>query len=313
MSRSRSRGFRHLAAVGAVLAIFAAACTPPPASPTTTPKPPATTTTVAPPATTTTTTPPSGPKPVGAGNTGTWVLKFEDNFNGSSLDLSKWRPNWLGSSDTAVTPPINDFEESCYDPAMVSVSGGSLKLRAEQLSSTTAQCVLKEQDDGSRPRANYRSGVVQSDDHFNFSYGYMEARINLAGTTSRAHNWAAFWSTGQNWPMTGEIDVMETLEGDPMWTYHWGTRQNPQHHSTDDYGLVSPLNGWHTFAAKWEPGKITYYYDGVDVGTVSGSHVVCDPHFLILNYGLSTTDWVNTRIDVPSTMEIDYVRVWQRP
>src|SRR5712691_5896294 len=45
---------------------------------------------------------------------GDWTLTFDDEFNGHSVDLTKWRPNWLASSDTAITKPVNVHELSCY-------------------------------------------------------------------------------------------------------------------------------------------------------------------------------------------------------
>ena len=48
---------------------------------------------------------------------GKWKLKFSDSFSGSSLNLKKWRPNWEGDTDTAITKPFNRRELSCYDPS----------------------------------------------------------------------------------------------------------------------------------------------------------------------------------------------------
>ncbi len=90
---------------------------PPTTSPTTSP--------TSPPASTPTTRPAPAPtSPPGA------TELFRDDFNGSTLDRSKWRPNWLAGTDDAVTKPVNSAELSCYDPAQVSVSGGYLHLRA---------------------------------------------------------------------------------------------------------------------------------------------------------------------------------------
>ncbi len=64
--------------------------------------------------------------------------------------------------------------------------------------------------------------------------------------------------------------------------------------------------GWHTFAARREPGLITFYFDGVEVFRTT-QHVTGDPHYLILNY---TTD--ESFGIVPDTeMLVDYVRVWE--
>ena len=64
--------------------------------------------------------------------------------------------------------------------------------------------------------------------------------------------------------------------------------------------------GWHTFAANWEPGIVTYYYDGVDIGSVT-SGITSAPMFLVLDYAAGNP------IHVPDTMKVDYLRVWQHP
>lgn len=236
-------------------------------------------------------------QPLGVG--GSWSLKFADEFDGSALDLSKWRPNWLGGSDSAVTPPVNDYEESCYDPAQVRVSGGSLHLSAVRLSSSRPGCVTK---NGSSAR--YASGLVQSNSDYRFTHGFVEARMFLPGPANRPENWPAFWTNGQSWPRDGEIDVMEVLGGEPRWHYHFSGGQVGSR-----FDLVTPKAGWHTFGALWEPGRITYYYDGVQVGSVS-SGVVSSSHYLILNHALSST--ISGPVVVPSTLQVDYVRHWQR-
>jgi beta-glucanase (GH16 family) len=65
-------------------------------------------------------------------------------------------------------------------------------------------------------------------------------------------------------------------------------------------------DGWHTFAANWEPGIITYYYDGVDIGSVT-SGITSAPMFLVLDYDAEISG------QAPATMKVDYVRVWQHP
>lgn len=253
--------------------------------------------------------PPASPQPVGVG--GTWDLKFSDEFEGSSLDLTKWHPNWFGSSPTAVTQPVNDAEVSCYDPAQVEVSGGTLRLTA--VAATKAGCVKK---DGST--ASYASGLVMSNGLYNFTYGYVEARIFLPPGTGTPQNWAAFWTDGQNWPQDGEIDIMETLGGgaSTRWTYHYDSDTGPGESHAQITAPKSNLiadSGWHVFGAHWQAGKITFYYDGVDVGSVSsndlsgGASITSSPHYIILNLGLNGS----YPVVVPSTMQVDYVRHWQ--
>lgn len=273
----------------------------PTAAPTRKPTTAPTTAPTAVPTTKPTTVPTSAPtqsaQPTPFGQTGTWYLKFSDDFDSSRLDLKKWEPNWLAGNDTAITKPVNSNELSCYDPAQVSVENGSLKLTAVQRSCRANNGVTY----------NYASGLVNTRRHFTFSYGYMEARVWLDGSTKIA-NWPAFWANGTGkWPTTGEIDVFEGLNGRPSWHYHWD--ESGDHKSAGGYpGLSNPV-GWHIFAAEWQPGSVKFYYDGQYVGQATQG-IASGPMYLILNYGISST--ISPPITVPSYYLVDYVRVWQR-
>jgi beta-glucanase (GH16 family) len=231
-------------------------------------------------------------------------LKFEDDFDGTSLDLEKWRPNWLGDSDDAITDPVNTREHTCMDPAQVTVADGYLRLKAEKRSCRTTT---------SKKKYKYASGLVESNHDFRFTYGYVEARMYLepsrdpafAPVGSCGPNWPSFWLNGDKWPDDGEIDIMECLEeGNAAWHYHW---------SSGKVGLDAPgweaempgEGGWHVFAVDWKPNSLTFYYDGKKVGhhTIA---VTKSPHYLILSMSLS-----GSVVRAPQTLKVDYVRVWK--
>ncbi|MCU1429016.1 MAG: hypothetical protein JWL83_3016 [Actinomycetia bacterium] len=212
---------------------------------------------------------------------------FDDEFDGTSLDLSKWRPNWLGGSNTTITKPINGAELSCYDPAQVRLPGdGSLHLAAAHRSCTASNGTTYA----------YASGLVETFGHFTFTEGTLEARVWLPGTTT-INNWPAVWTDGTgSWPATGESDIMEGLSGKACYHYH-----SP---SGGPGGCASgAFTGWHTFGEVVHGGTATYYYDGAKVGSES---TVVAPHYIILNLGVGG---YGGTIAAPSEMLVDYVRV----
>jgi beta-glucanase (GH16 family) len=180
------------------------------------------------------------------------------------------------------------------------VSGGALHLTA-----------VAEQNTDSNGTFSYASGVVTTmapdypwtdPAHFSFTYGYMEARIWLPGSGVLA-DWPAFWAHGFSSDGTdGEIDVMEGLGGQACAHFH-NMDSGP---GTCVQGTFT--GGWHTFAADWEPGSITYYYDGTKVWRAT-SGITSEPMYLVLDLAISAE--LSPPITLPATMSIDYVRVWQ--
>jgi beta-glucanase (GH16 family) len=242
-----------------------------------------------------------------AGAPGNWTLDWRDEFSGTSVNLKRWRPNWLANFDTAVTTPINEAERACYDPANATVRNGTLRLKAEKRSCRT--------HDGKTYR--YTSAIVESAHDYQFSYGFTEARIylppsdgSLAPGGSCGPNWAVFLLNGRHYPEDGEIDVMECLsENDVSWHYHYGSEAAP----TENGGFpeawrgdMPGSSGWHTFGVDWQPGRLVIYYDGVEVG-VQESGVTSKPHYIIVALGIS-----GAVAATPQTIQVDYVRVWKR-
>jgi len=242
------------------------------------------------PATVAVATPPPAP-PVGSpgppGDPATWHLTFDDEFNGTSLDTSNWSTGWFGSG---ITAPVSPGELECYDPAQVNVAGGELDLNL----------IAKSESCGGQTRP-YASGLVSTSGKFNFTYGYIEARAWLPGAGSVA-DWPAIWTDGQSWPADGEMDLVEGLQGHACWHFHDPLGAPGGCAPSPDTG------GWHTFGADWEPGIVTYYYDGLPVGTVT-TGITDAPMYIILNLAADNVN--GGPLQAPASLRIDYVRVWE--
>jgi beta-glucanase (GH16 family) len=241
-------------------------------------------------------TPAGTPQPVGVA--GHWRLIFDDEFNDRSLDLRKWQPNWLGPTESAVTPPVTRFDLNCVAPTQVSEGGGAVSLSAAARSCTV----------GRDHHYHYASGLINTARSFTFTFGYLEARIYVpADSTGQPVDFPAFWATGTGpWPASGELDVMETLRGcgpGPAFHFHSGAGAS----GACIPAATSP--GWHVFAAHWSRGAVSYLYDGRPVGTITRG-ITSKPMYLVLNNSVDPTYGASS---APSSMMVDYVRVWQSP
>ena len=226
------------------------------------------------------------PQPVG-GATGPWNLVFDSEFNGSSLDRLQWSTGAFGAP--GVTAGYNNLEQDCYNPAQVSVTGGALNITAIADGETCGGVTQP-----------YATGSVTTYGLFSFTYGYMEARVWLPGSSEIA-DWPAFWADGQNWPADGEIDVLEGEGGHACATFHNSA-------GASETCASGTFTGWHTFAADWEPGSVTFYYDGTEVWSDTSGITSAPMH---LNIGLELSTSITAPDTVPASMQVDYVRVWQ--
>ncbi|MDD5672792.1 MAG: Ig-like domain-containing protein [Chitinivibrionales bacterium] len=147
-------------------------------------------------------------------------------------------------------------------------------------------------------------------------YGYFEARMRF--DANNPNSWAAFWTfsydhaAGQNneW---SELDCFEAWGKGAFagtahdWVNQGGTLVNNQNLNNWQLLPGSPdLNQWHTYGMKWEPGKITWTFDNVEVMHASAWPINDhDRMFLIL--GAQS----RTPMTTSSFLECDWVRVWQ--
>ncbi len=231
------------------------------------------------------------------GITGSWNLALDSEFDGASLNTSVWQTGWFNS--TGTSGPINSSETACYSPSNVSFPGdGAMHLNVTHTASTCGGA--KEPWTGAVVTTNPNDG--RGSGGFQYTYGVVEARVYVPADGNGIANWPAVWSDGQSWPNDGEDDVMESINNKVCSTFH-----DPlgAPHVCLKTGAVTP--GWHTFASDWEPGSVTYYYDGQNVGSVT-TGVTSSPMYLVLDNTVDATDFSN---NVADSMQVQYVRVWQ--
>jgi len=228
-----------------------------------------------------------------------WSLVFNAEFDGTGLNTRIWTPGWFG---TGVTGPINPHELACYSSAQVAASpdAGPLNLSVTHAPSTC--------DGVERP---YTGALVSTNPYdgrkvggFQYRYGLLQARIYVPAYQGKlVANWPAVMTLGQAWPQDGEDDILEGLGGTVCFHFH-----NPENVYTGFGGCDRALTpGWHTVAAYWQPGSVTWYYDGVEVGQAT-EDVTSDPMYIVL---ADTVNEKSAGVAKPATMKVSWVRVWQ--
>ena len=182
---------------------------------------------------------------------------------------------------------------STTDPKNVSVAGGYLVLT--QASAT----------DGAAVATNPMGGVSPG---FQMGYGFIEGRVLFPGSGSTIYDWPAFWTSSQNWPATGEIDIAEGLSGGLSTNYHSGGPTQSSTNIGNNSGTIPGSWGgaWHTFGVDRAPGMNTIYWDG----QVVRSYPTYDngaPQYLLVNIGAGS---YGGPVVTGAQVKVDYVRTW---
>jgi beta-glucanase (GH16 family) len=237
-----------------------------------------------------------------------YQLSWADEFNGTALDLGKWTPQ------VGVGSTISGNAELQYytaRPQNIQVSNGSLKIIA-----------LKENYGGNA----YTSARMQTRNIADWLYGRIESRIKLPVAQGM---WPAFWmlptaSYYGSWPRNGEIDIMELIGREPSKAY--GTIHTHDNDRVKTFSDVYTLptgtfaDDFHVFAMEWSPNEIKFFVDNNLYATQTNTTVspypwVFDkPFFLLLNLAIGGP-WAlapDATTTFPQTMEVDYVRVYQK-
>ncbi len=244
-----------------------------------------------------------------------YTLKWEDQFNGDSLDRNSWNvelhePGWVN----------NELQEYVDSSENIYIKDGNLVLKPVKTI-------------GSDGKVSYTSGRVNTQNKHNFKYGLFEARAKVPAGQGFL---PAFWMMPANenlygqWPRCGEIDIMEVLGHDTKTSYgtiHYG---NPHSESQGKHTLEKGnfSDEYHIFSAEWEPGKISWYVDGILMHTENDWYSATEgqgeitypapfdqPFYIILNLAVGG-NWPGnpdetTDIDNAAFM-IDYVKVYQK-
>lgn len=263
-----------------------------------------------------------------------WQLTWSDEFNGaegSAADPARW------SHDVGCGPDGDGWgngELQWYGDGTANavVKGGALVITAKvQAAGAAKTCV--------GPSAvGYSSARLHTQAKFAQKYGRFEARMQIPAGIGL---WSAFWLMGadytpENWPICGEIDVMENA-GNEAASVH-GAIHGPtaDKSATGDTYVDEGVHGkatlakgklaeaFHVYAIEWEHEVVRWYLDDKLFFTAkpgnlpAGATWVFDhPFFLVVNLAIGGAFPDPPAPDAttvfPKTLVVDWVRVYQKP
>jgi len=245
---------------------------------------------------------------------------FSDDFNGTTLDKTKWE----------LCPEWDRQGRSSWRNNMVSVNNGYLHIKFMR-----DQAIGRTKTNNKALADNWvRAGGIRTINKdyyplFENSYGYYEARIKFPQVSG---TWGAFWlmsRTQQATPYEGrygtEIDIVETInnhESKYNSALHWNG-YGSQHKSAGSEGAALPVNiydgDFHIFALDWSPSEYVFFVDGKEFWRSDGSAkfnnsgINQNPNYMKLT--VEGAEWAGMLPEgfTEAEMLVDYVRVYNQP
>jgi beta-glucanase (GH16 family) len=249
-----------------------------------------------------------------------WALVFDDEFDGTKLDRTKWSTRFAYANETLDHLAPNGEEQRYRDNGNHDVEGGVLSLVARPTPGTDHK---------------YESGLIRS--FATFYYGYFEARVKQPAARG---TWPAFWLTPDQdatgeffWPP--EIDIFDNADNgkdDDSSTIHSGVVPvegspqsgeyirhaegfNTRRHSFRISGSLA--DRYHVYGLLWGPRTVTVFLDGKELYSRRYTWINTrgerpGPAHILLNLAVGGPWAGRYGVDggaFPQALEIDYVRV----
>jgi beta-glucanase (GH16 family) len=231
-------------------------------------------------------------------------LVWRDEFDGTAVNAAFWTHE-TGNG----TEGWGNRELQYYRAENTEVKDGLLTITAR-----------KESFGGK----DYTSSRLKTQDKKIFKYGRFDIRAKLPKGQGI---WPAIWMLGNNistlnWPLSGEIDIMEMIGGPGRDNTSHGTLHydnNGHASNTKSYTLPSGIfnDKFHLFSLVWTASSIQWMVDNEVFYTVDISSSVHNEFhnqfFLLLNVAVGG-NWPgspDSSTTFPQQMVVDYVRVFQ--
>lgn len=232
-------------------------------------------------------------------------LIFCEEFDGEQVDLNRWNYVHAGSG-------FGNKEWQFYRS-----DSDNIKIVNHQLVITAKKEIYEHR--------YFTSGKITTRGKFSFQYGKVEIVAKLPVGKGF---WPALWMMPEDncygyWPLSGEIDIMESLGHQPEKIYgtiHYG---NPHtYHGAS--GFIKNPEQFHKYAIVWEKEKISWYVDDVLLGSTSkwfSKSTVNQPYpapfnqkfYLIINFAIggAFSGYPDLTTTFPTEFIIDSIKVYQ--
>lgn len=241
-----------------------------------------------------------------------YQLVWNDEFNGTELDADKW------TFETGANGWGNNEWQNYTNNENISLNNGKLSITA------------KLEGDGQKV-GDYTSARLNAKQ--SFTYGIFEVRAKMPSDNGPGI-WPAIWmlgesiQNGRSWPLCGEIDMMEYVSWDPNKVSCAIHTESNNHTLGNNIGsghvdLETAEEEFHNYGLIWTESFLRFYRDDINntiliynkpVNSNKENWPFDEPFYYLLNIAVGGSYGGAQGVDdniFPSTMEVEYVKVFQ--
>ena len=228
-----------------------------------------------------------------------WDLTFDEKFNKSSLDGSKWMTqNYWGEKSMEEPYAMEDDKSFPTNGDNVEFYDGKARIvtkaeKAEGLVWRSEQGFVREAFD-------FTSGMISTAKAFKQKYGVFNAKIKMAGGSVAQ----AFWMVSE--AMLPHIDVARFESGKLYSNYFWGGGSSA-HKSLSKTGGAKYADEYFIYTLEWTPNKLTWKINGKVFKTQTSG---VPQEEMCINFSSNLKKDV-AESGLPSAMEIDWIRIYK--
>lgn len=277
-----------------------------------------------------------------------WELVWSDEFDGTEIDEAKWSREvdcWGGGNEERqcyTDNPMNAFVDGgvLYINALLEPTTGFAL--PESMRKTKA-------DEEKTKRQPFTSARLNTKGKADWTYGRFEVRAKMPLGQGM---WPAIWMLPAedhygSWAASGEIDILEAvnwgakcktcdgkIENRVIGTIHYGGEWPHNKYKGGEAEIEGSIEDFHVYAVEWKEGEITWFVNDREYltltskdwktktllgGKKNASAPFDRPFYLIMNVAVgghlpeAKNEGGLDLKNFPKSMEVDWVRVYQRP
>ncbi len=231
-----------------------------------------------------------------------WNMTFEDDFNGTKLDMSKWITGYFWGKALMNDTYVQANEKQFFTDSNIELRDGCVKIITK-----TQACNGKIWDPtlGFVPKKfDFTSGLISTGQSFRQQFGRFEAKIKYSHTAPVNHT---FWLLAEK--IAPQVNILKTpdneknkIEAGNFWSN--GKEINQK---VEKLKIPGSSDQFYIYSLEWSKNKMEWKINGVTVHTQT-ENIPQTPMYVTLSSHLLDEPKAE---NLPISMDIDWVRCYQ--